>query len=65
MIARHRIMQLLPQLLDVVHPRVVYGLEQQLYLWVPREPRLRHTTVVDDVVVHNKAQASRATIGFH
>src|SRR5210317_1424424 len=62
MVAGDGVMQLLPQLLDVVDPRRVGGLENQLELRMARQPAVGNTAVVNHEVVHDEQDSPRTPV---
>ena len=62
MVASHGVMQLLPQPLDDIDPWTVGGLENQVELWMAREPVLGHPALVNGVVVDDKGDPPRPSI---
>ena len=63
MIASHRIVELLPQLLNVVNPRVINRLVHELELRVARQPSARYPALMDDVVIQDQMQPPCPTVG--
>ena len=62
MIARDGVMHLFPQPFNLVDPRMVGGLEDDLELRIIRQPSIHNFALVDDVVVSDEGNALGAAV---
>jgi hypothetical protein len=62
MVTCHIIVQLLPELFDVIDPRLIGVLEQQLKLGVVTQPSGRQSAFMDAVVINDEDNLARGAV---